>query len=76
MKLLKTDDKELIRDSHSKALLNTNRNELLEYRKKKALLNNAKEKEKTFENRLTNLETDMTDIKNMLAKIFDELRTR
>lgn len=76
MNLVKTDDKELLRDSHSKALLNVNRQELLEYRKKKALLNNAKEKEKILETRLNKLETDVDEIKNMITRLYDDLRTR
>lgn len=76
MSLLKTEDKELLRDSHSKALLNANQNDLLEHRKKRALINNAKEKEKMMENRLNKLETDMSDIKTILTKLYEDLQTR
>lgn len=72
MGLLKTDDKELLRDSHSKALLSVNQNELLEYRKKRAAIESEKQKQKTMENKLNQLERDMAEIKNILFSLHDK----
>ena len=59
----------LIRDLHSKAVLNTDKNGLDEYLMKRELAKKQQaEKEETKE-RLSKLENDMTEIKNLLHEI-------
>ena len=59
----------LIRDVHSKAVLNTDKNGLDEYLMKRELAKKQQaEKEETKE-RLSKLENDMTEIKNLLHEI-------
>lgn len=63
------DNKNLVRDIHSKAVLNTDRNGLNEYYMKRELAKKQQaEKEETKE-RLAKLENDMTEIKNLLHEI-------
>lgn len=71
--VIQTEEKDLLRDLNSKALLNRDTKELAEYKRKKAQINNAKEKEKTFENRLNTLEKDMSQIKSMLMTIVSRI---
>ena len=59
----------LVRDLHSKAVLNTDKNGLDEYLMKRELAKKQQaEKEETKE-RLSKLENDMTEIKNLLHEI-------
>lgn len=59
----------LVRDLHSKAVLNTDKNGLDEYLMKRELAKKQQaEKEETKE-RLFKLENDMTEIKNLLHEI-------
>ena len=59
----------LVRDLHSKAVLNTDKNGLDEYLMKRELAKKQQaEKEETKE-RLVKLENDMTEIKNLLHEI-------
>lgn len=63
------DNAKLIRDTHSKAVLNTDRNGLNEYLMKRQLAKQELEEKNETKMRLAQLETDMRDIKNLLVEI-------
>lgn len=63
------DHNKLIRDTHSKAVLNTDRNGLNEYLMKRQLAKQEMEEKSETKDRLAKLETDMQDIKNLLVEI-------
>jgi len=67
--LIQTENDSLVRDTHSKALLNHNRSALYEYQQKKNILAKKQIEEKETKERLAKLETDMQDIKNLLIEI-------
>jgi t-SNARE complex subunit (syntaxin) len=63
------ENSKLVRDLHSKAILNTDRVALEDYMMKRELAKKQlAEKEETKE-RLVKLENDMTEIKNLLHEI-------
>jgi hypothetical protein len=62
---IKTNVDGLVKDPKSGAILNVDNNKLLAYKKQKELFN----KTNKMENRLTKLETDMSEIKNMLKQL-------
>ena len=63
------ENSKLVRDLHSKAILNTDRIGLEDYMMKRELAKKQQaEKEETKE-RLVKLENDMTEIKNLLHEI-------
>jgi hypothetical protein len=63
------ENSKLVRDLHSKAILNTDRVGLEDYMMKRELAKKQQaEKEETKE-RLVKLENDMTEIKNLLHEI-------
>ena len=59
----------LVRDTHSKAVLNTDRNGLNEYLMKRELAKKETCEKSETKERLAKLETDMQDIKNLLIEI-------
>jgi hypothetical protein len=69
MNIISTDDKELVRDLNSKALINKNMAGLAEYNQRKNIILNKMKQEEQTQSRLERLESDMTEIKNMLCEI-------
>jgi len=63
------DNSKLMRDIHSKAVLNTDKNGLNEYLMKRQLAKQELEEKTETKNRLAKLEEDMHDIKNLLVEI-------
>lgn len=63
------DKNNLVRDTHSKAVLNTDRNGLNEYLMKRELAKKELNEKSETKERLAKLETDMQDIKNLLIEI-------
>lgn len=67
-----TDEKHLVRDFHSKAIINVNKNEMLESRTKIALANNAKRKNETMTNDIVELKKkiiEIVEIKNEVCEL-------
>ena len=69
MNIISTEDKELVRDLNSKALINKNMAGLAEYNQRKNIILNKMKQEEQTQSRLERLESDMTEIKNMLIEI-------
>lgn len=63
------DHQKLLRDTHSKAVLNTDRNALQEYYAKREILKKEQEEKSETKMRLAKLETDMQEIKDLLIEI-------
>lgn len=63
------DHNHLIRDTKSKAILNTDKAGLNDYIMKRGIAKKQKEEQSETKMRLTQLEQDMTEIKNMLLEI-------
>jgi hypothetical protein len=63
------DNKNLVRDTHSKAILNNDRNGLNEYLMKKELAKKQQEEKEETKMRLMKLEEDMSVIKSLLLEI-------
>ena len=63
------DHNKLVRDVHSKAVLNTDRNALQEYYAKRDMIKKEQEEKSETKMRLAKLESDMQDIKNLLIEI-------
>jgi hypothetical protein len=63
------DNNKLIRDVHSKAVLNTDKNALQEYYAKRNIIKKEQEEKTETKIRLAKLESDMQDIKNLLVEI-------
>lgn len=67
--LIQTEDPSLLRDGHSKALLNKNMAALNEYKARKKFFEKTKQEEVDTKERLQKLEQDMSDIKKLLIEI-------
>jgi hypothetical protein len=63
------DNNKLVRDTHSKAVLNTDRNGLNEYLMKREMIKKEMFEKSETKERLAKLESDMQDIKNLLIEI-------
>jgi hypothetical protein len=63
------DNPSLVRDTHSKALLNTDRKALNEYLIKAQLAKKQNEEKEEAKMRLQNLEKEMSEIKSLLMEI-------
>jgi hypothetical protein len=63
------DHNHLIRDINSKAVLNTDKAGLNDYMMKREIAKKQKEEQSETKMRLTQLEQDMSEIKNMLIEI-------
>lgn len=59
----------LIRDMHSKAVLNTDKEGLQDYLRKRNVAKKQQEEQVETKNRLTKIEQDMSEIKNLLQNI-------
>ena len=67
----------LIRDMHSKAVLNTDKEGLQEYLRKREVAKKQQEEQVETKNRLAKIEQDMSEIKNLLQTIANSgLRNR
>jgi hypothetical protein len=67
--LVQTEEADLLRDVHSKALLNKNRMALNEYKARKEFLNKVKQDECDTKTKLATLEKEMQEIKELLKEI-------
>lgn len=67
--LVQTEEESLLRDVHSKALLNKDVYALNEYQLRKNIAKQKKQKEQEVENRIQNLENNMQEIKNLLIEL-------
>ena len=63
------DNQKLVRDVHSKAVLNTDKNALQEYYAKREMIKKEQEEKSETKMRLAKLESDMQDIKDLLIEI-------
>ncbi len=63
------DNQKLVRDVHSKAVLNTDKNALNEYYAKREMIKKEQEEKSETKMRLAKLESDMQDIKDLLIEI-------
>ena len=69
MAYVKIKDKNLVRDTHSKAILNTDRAGLEQYYAKREIAKRQQRDSLETKQRLAQLEQDMSDIKNLLKEI-------
>ena len=69
MAYVKIKDKNLIRDTHSKAVLNTDRAGLEQYIAQRHIARQSQQEKLETKTRITQLEKDMTDIKDLLKQI-------
>jgi hypothetical protein len=63
------DHNHLIRDIHSKAVLNTDKAGLNDYMMKREIAKKQKEEQSETKMRLAQLEEDMSEIKNLLVQL-------
>ena len=63
------ENENLIRDMHSKAVLNTDREGLQEYLRKREVAKKQQEEQIETKNRLTKIEQDMFEIKTLLQNL-------
>jgi hypothetical protein len=63
------ENKNLLRDTHSKAILNNDRNGLDEYYAKREIAKKQQEEKEETKMRLVKLEEDMNEIKVLLSEI-------
>lgn len=59
----------LVRDMHSKAILNKDKEGLQDYLRKREVAKKQQEEQIETKNRLTKIEQDMSEIKNLLQTI-------
>ena len=69
MAYVKIKDKNLIRDTHSKAILNTDRAGLEQYHAQRHIARQSQQEKLETKTRIIQLEKDMTDIKDLLKQI-------
>ena len=67
--LVQTEEPGLIRNTHSKALLNKDRKALEEYKTRKNFLLKVKNEDQETKDRIKNLEKDMSEIKSLLMEM-------
>jgi hypothetical protein len=67
--LVQTEEPSLIRNTHSKALLNKDRKALEEYKARKNFLLKVKNEDQETKDRIRNLEKDMSEIKSLLMEM-------
>jgi cell shape-determining protein MreC len=70
--LVQTDNPSFVRDIHSKAILNTDRIGLNNYYAKKELYKKEQAEKQEANNRITQLEEDMSEIKMMLRQLISK----
>jgi glutamine synthetase len=66
---VRIEDTALIRDIHSKAILNTDKAGLNDYLMKREIAKKQQEEQMQNKDRLTKLEEDMSEIKNLLVQL-------
>ena len=71
MNTVQIKDSKLVRDIHSKAVLNTDRAELNNYYAKKEIVKKQQEDQTETKIKLSQLEEDMREIKKLLFEIAD-----
>jgi len=64
-----TEHENLIRDMHSKAVLNIDKEGLQDYLRKRGVAKKQQEEQVETKNRLTKIEQDMSEIKNLLHNL-------
>jgi hypothetical protein len=69
MYLKVTDHENLVRDTHSRALLNTDRTELEAYYAERDIKLKELQEKQALESKVNKLEQDMSDIKNLLQQL-------
>jgi len=69
MAYVKIKDKSLVRDTHSKAILNTDKAGLEQYYAKRAVAKQQQQEQYETKKRIAQLEQDMTEIKDLLKQI-------
>jgi uncharacterized protein (UPF0276 family) len=69
MQTVQIKDEKLVRDIHSKAVLNTDRKGLDEYLMKKEIAKRQVEEQQETKFKLAKLEEEMTEIKSLLQEI-------
>lgn len=67
--LVQVENTSFVRDIHSKAILNTDKVGLHNYNVQKELYKKEQQEKKNADNRLTKLEEDMSEIKNLLVQL-------
>ena len=67
--LVQVENTSFVRDIHSKAILNTDRVGLHNYHVQKELHKKEQNEKQQASNRLTKLEEDMSEIKNLLVQL-------
>jgi len=67
--LVQTEEPSLIRNTHSKALLNKDRKALEEYKTRKNFMLKIKNEDQETKDRIRNLEKDMSEIKSLLIEM-------
>lgn len=73
MSTLKVKGMNLVREQNSKAILNTDRKGLEEYYMKREIAKRQNEKQDNYDNRLKGLESEMSEIKNLLNTLINKL---
>lgn len=66
---VRIEDTALIRDIHSKAILNTDKAGLNDYLMKREIAKKQQEEQMQNKDRLTKIEEDMSEIKNLLVQL-------
>jgi hypothetical protein len=67
--LVQTEEQSLLRDVHSKALLNKDMGLLQKYKAQKNYLSKIKQEEIETKEKITNLENELHEIKNLLIQL-------
>jgi hypothetical protein len=67
--IIQTENPDLLRDTNSKGLLFNNQSELKKYQARKNYMKSVKDKTDSYENRLSNMENQIDDIKNLLLQL-------
>ena len=67
--LVQTEEQSLLRDVHSKALLNKDMGLLQKYKAQKNYLSKIKQEEIETKEKITNLENELYEIKNLLIQL-------
>lgn len=72
--LVKVQEKEnLVKDTQNGGVINTDRAGYLKYKEQRRIALNKREKEKSLENKVEAIETDINNIKSMLTQILQKL---
>jgi len=69
MAYVKIKDKSLVRDTHSKAILNTDKAGLEQYYAKRAVAKQQQQEQYETKKKIAQLEQDMSEIKDLLKQI-------